>query len=89
MKPMTDTRSEQMIIKILGEARATGKFISVDFVKADGSLRTLVCKVGPDALNRLDRDIITVFDVQNGGYRSFNINSVLYVTHDNQLTAAF
>jgi hypothetical protein len=86
---MTDGRSEQMIIKILGEAAVTGRFVSVDFVKRDGSLRTLVAKVDSRALDRLDKDLITVFDVRNGGYRSFNVNSVLYITHDGRMTAAF
>ena len=86
---MTDIRSEQMIIKILGEAVTTGQFIGVDFVKKDGSLRTLVAKVDSRALDRLDKDLITVFDVRAGGYRSFNINSVLYVTHNGRLTSAF
>lgn len=81
--------SERMIIRILGEAVVSGRFISVDFVKMDGSLRTLVCKVDAHALDRLDRDIVTVFDVRKGGYRSFNINSVLYLSHNGRLTAAF
>ena len=81
--------SERMIIRILGEAVVSGRFISVDFVKMNGELRTLVCKVDSRALDRLDKDIVTVFDVQKGGYRSFNINSVIYLSHDGRLTAAF
>jgi len=81
--------SERNIIKVLGEAVATGRFISVDFVKMNGELRTLVCKVDSRALDRLDKDIITVFDVRKGGYRSFNINSVLYLSHDGRFTAGF
>jgi len=81
--------SERMIIRILGEAVVSGRFISVDFVKMNGELRTMVCKVDSRALDRLDKDIVTVFDVQKGGYRSFNINSVIYLSHDGRLTAAF
>ena len=81
--------SERMIIRILGEAVVSGRFISVDFVKMNGELRTLVCKVDSRALDRLDKDIVTVFDVRKGGYRSFNINSVIYLSHDGRLTAAF
>lgn len=81
--------SEKAIIRILGEAVVSGRFISVDFVKMNGELRTLVCKVDSRALDRLDKDIVTVFDVQKGGYRSFNINSVIYLSHDGRLTAAF
>jgi hypothetical protein len=49
----------------------------------------MVCKVGPDALDRLGRDIITVFDVRAKGYRSFNINSVVYLTHNDTNTFGF
>lgn len=81
--------NERMIIKILGEAVATGQFIGLDFIKKDGSLRTMTAKVDSRALDRLDRDLITVFDVRVGGYRSFDINSLLYVSHNNKLTSAF
>jgi hypothetical protein len=81
--------SEKAIIRVLGEAAVSGRFISVDFVKMNGELRTLVCKVDSRALDRLDKDIVTVFDVRKGGYRSFKINSVIYLSHDGRLTAAF
>lgn len=81
--------SEKAIIKALGEAAASGQFVGIDFIKSNGSLRSMTCKVGPDALDRLGRDIITVFDVRAKGYRSFNINSVVYVTHNNTFTYGF
>jgi hypothetical protein len=81
--------SERAIIRVLGEAAVTGQFIGIDFIKGDGSLRSMVCKVGPDALDRLGRDIITVFDVRAKGYRSFNINSVVYLTHNDTNTFGF
>ena len=72
--------TERAIIRVLGEAAGTGQFIGVDF---------MVCKVGPDALDRLGQDIITVFDVRAKGYRSFNINSVVYLTHNDTNTFGF
>jgi hypothetical protein len=82
-------KSEQAIIRVLGEAVATGRFIGVDFIKGDGSLRSMVCKVGPNALDRLHQDIVTVYDVRVKGYRSFNINSVVYLTHNDTNTFGF
>lgn len=81
--------NERMIINILGEAVVTGQFVGLDFIKKDGSLRTMTAKVDARALDRLDRDLITVFDVKKGGYRSFDINSLLYISHRGKLTAAF
>lgn len=82
--------TERKIISVLGEAAATGRFISIDFLKQDGSMRTVVCKVGTDALNRLDKDLITVFDVRAAGYRSLNIGSVLYITSNgDQMSPVF
>lgn len=90
MTTVNNQRSEQRILTVLGEAAATGRFISIDFLKQDGSLRTVVCKVGTDALNRLDKDLITVFDVRAAGYRSFNIGSVLYMTSNgDQMSPVF
>lgn len=88
-KENTVRNNERMIIKILGDAAVTGQFIGLDFIKKDGSLRTMTAKVDERALDRLDKDLITVFDVRAGGYRSFNINSLLYVSHNHRLTAAF
>ena len=55
-----------------------GKFLTVDFVKKDGSLRTLTgrlgvkkhLKGGTSTLN--PDDFITIFDVNAGGYRAVN-----------------
>lgn len=70
---------EQLIIKALGEAAATGRFIGLDFVKQDGSVRTMTAKVDGTALNRLDKELVTVLDVRAKGFRSININSILYI----------
>jgi hypothetical protein len=80
--------TERSIINILGEAAATGRFISVDFLKSDGTMRSMVCKVDKMALARLDNNLITVFDVRSGGYRSFNINSLLYISADGDFVEA-
>lgn len=84
----TINNSERSIINVLGEAAATGRFISIDFIKMDGTMRSMVCKVDKDALNRLDNNLITVFDVRSGGYMSFSINCLLYITADGDFMEA-
>ena len=71
---------EQQIIRALGDAASTGRFIGLDFIKKDGSVRTITAKVDSKALGRLDKELVTVLDVRAGGFRSININSILYVS---------
>ena len=64
-----------------------GKFVRVDFVKKDGSERTLVGRLGVTSLlkggvnnvERLDRPYITMFDAQTNGYRAVNLATVQQV----------
>lgn len=61
-----------------------GKFVSVDFVKVDGSARTLTgrlgvhsyLKGGRNLVERIDRPYLTVFDVGLCQYRAVNLATV-------------
>lgn len=61
-----------------------GGFVSVDYVKCDGSKRTLVgrlevrkhLKGGVNKTVALDRPYLTMYDVQNNGYRTVNLATV-------------
>jgi hypothetical protein len=66
------------------------KIFSVEFVKKDGSLRKMVCRLGvkkhlkggelgydAEALNYL-----TVFDLQSEEYRTINVNTLKSITFE-------
>lgn len=66
------------------------KIFSAEFIKKDGSLRKMVCRLGvkkhlkggelgydAEALNYL-----TVFDIQSEEYRTINVNTLKRITID-------
>ncbi len=61
---------------------SNGKFVSVTFTKKDGSLRTLVGRMGVTShlkggKSTLDASkYITIWDVQNNGYRAINRSTI-------------
>jgi hypothetical protein len=63
-----------------------GKFVSVTFTKKDGSLRKLVGRMGVKShlkggVSTLDpSQYVTIYDVQNGGYRAVNRATIQSVT---------
>lgn len=65
---------------------SNGKFVSVRFVKKDGSIRTMVCRLGvkkhlKGGSSTLDpAKYLTVFDVQKGEYRAINRDTIVSVT---------
>lgn len=69
---------------------SNGKFVSVQFVKKDGSIRVLVGRLGvkkhlKGGESTLDADkYITIFDVQNNGYRAINRETILSVKFEGQ-----
>ena len=62
--------------------QSNGKFISVTFIKKDGSERVLVGRLGVTSRlkggkSTLDpNQYITIFDVQNDGYRAINRDTI-------------
>jgi len=71
-----------------------GKFVSVTFVKKDGSLRTLTGRLGvtkhlKGGVSTLDpNQYITIFDVVNKGYRAVNRETIQSVTFEGETHAA-
>lgn len=65
---------------------SNGKFVSVRFVKKDGSIRTMVCRLGvtkhlKGGSSTLDpAKYLTVFDVQKEEYRAINRATIVSVT---------
>ena len=65
--------------------QSNGKFVSVTFIKKDGSERVLVGRLGVTSRlkggkSTLDpNQYITIFDVQNDGYRAINRETILSV----------
>lgn len=67
-------------------AQSNGKFVTVRFVKKDGTVRTMTCRTGvrkhlKGGQSTLDPSrYLTVFDVQKGEYRAINRDTILSVT---------
>ena len=74
--------------------KSGGKFVSVTFVKKDGSLRTLTGRLGvtkhlKGGVSTLDpNQYITIFDVVNKGYRAVNRETIQSVTFEGETHAA-
>jgi hypothetical protein len=64
---------------------SNGQFVSVVFIKKDGTQRTLVGRLGvtkylAGGKSTLDpAKYITIYDTQNGGYRAINRDTILSV----------
>ena len=65
--------------------QSNGKFVSVTFIKKDGTERTLVGRLGvtkhlKGGKSTLDANqYITIYDTQNEGYRAINRDTILSV----------
>ena len=67
---------------------ADGKFFSVDFLKRDGSLRTMQARLGVQchlkggekAFSDAEKGIITVYSTDANGYRSVRVDSIRSLT---------
>ena len=66
-----------------------GQIFSVEFIKrTDGSLRHMVCRLGlkkhlrggSAAYDAKEHDLLTVFDMEKGGYRSIPVDAVRSLT---------
>ena len=65
-----------------------GRFVSVEFIKKDGTLRKLTGRLGvtkhlKGGVSTLDpSQYITIFDVEKKGYRAINRDTIKAVTID-------
>jgi len=71
----------------------SGKIFTVSFIKKDGTLRQMTCRLGvkahwktPDGSGRkydpADHGLICVFDMSKGEYRNINVNTLQSLTAD-------
>jgi hypothetical protein len=78
--PIDYTTTLQTILKKILNSK--GKIFTVKFEKADGSMRTMNCRIGVGKYVKgtgkphNNPETITVYDLQAKDYRSFNINRV-------------
>ena len=71
--------------------KENGRFVSVDYFKEDGSLRTLTGRLGVKAylkgglntVERADRPYLTMFDIQLLQYRTVNLSTVIAMRCNN------
>jgi hypothetical protein len=62
-----------------------GKFFTVNFIKKDGSLRVMNCRLGvkkhlKGGVSNLDAEkYLTVYDMQAEGYRAVNLSTIVSV----------
>jgi hypothetical protein len=60
------------------------KIFTATFIKKDGSTRVMNCQLGvkkhlkggEQSFNPVERNLLTVFDMQAGGYRMINISTL-------------
>lgn len=76
--------SDVELHNIVDYVRETGVIFSATFIKKDGSLRRMNCRVGVRkyvkgvgmSYNPVERDLLPVYDLVNRGYRTVNLKTV-------------
>lgn len=74
-------------------AKQDGKFVSVEFVKLDGSLRTMNGRLGvrkhlvggSNTVMASDRPYLTIYDMKSKGYRTLNLATARKVRAEKQV----
>ena len=64
-----------------------GQIFSARFVKKDGTVRDMVCRLGVKkgvtgvgmAYNPFDRNLVPVYDMQKGEFRMINMNTIQFL----------
>jgi len=89
MNKITRENAEKLI------KSSNGAIFSVQFVKADGSLRDMTARLGVSkhvngkgmSFEPSEHDLICVFDMQAKGYRMLRLDTLRHVTTDGQTWA--
>ena len=90
---VTTNKTKANILRA-GIKALNGKFFSVDFVKKDGTPRTMTCRTGvkkyvkntqPSTTAKRkstlkDRGLMGVFEINTGNYKTLNLNTVSRIT---------
>lgn len=75
-------------VKLLLEKAKNGKIFTVDFIKKDGTPRTMTARLGVKKgvsgegkkYNPEDYNLLTVYDMQKGAFRNIGLDTVTRVT---------
>lgn len=73
--------------------RTRGEFFSVQFIKKDGTVRDMVCRLGVTkylkggelAFDPEEKGLMVVYEMNVEGYRMININSLRQLKIDGQI----
>lgn len=84
------TITQENAVKLIKSTE--GRIFTVEFTKKDGSHRKMNCRLGVTkhlkggelAYEPSEYDLITVFDVQKGGYRMISIDTLQQVAVDGE-----
>lgn len=76
------------ILKSIIEECKDGKIFSVKFIKKDGSIRVMNCRLNTTKgkngkgmnYNPIEKSLLPVYDMTNKGYRMVNIRTILSLT---------
>jgi len=76
-----EVRNKIMLDKIKS---TKGKLFSVEFVKKNGELRKMLCRIGvtkhlkggKNVNPKLNKSQVVVFDMKNAGYRTINLETI-------------
>lgn len=84
-------RCEMKTVKVVGAFKriqqTNGQIFSARFVKKDGTVRDMVCRLGVKkgvtgvgmAYNPFDKNLVPVFDMQKNAFRMINMDTVQYL----------
>jgi hypothetical protein len=69
------------------------KIFSVDFIKKDGSLRTMIARLGVRKhlqggtlkYNAEERSLLPVFDMEKQAYRMVNVSTIKEIRHEGEI----
>lgn len=81
-----------MRVNELRELVGTDKIFSVDFIKKDGSLRKMNCRLGVRKhlkggelkFDTVEKNLLPVFDMEKQGYRIINVSTIREIRYNNK-----
>lgn len=81
-----------MRVNELRELVGTNKIFSVDFIKKDGSLRKMNCRLGVRKhlkggelkFDIVEKNLLPVFDMEKQGYRIINVSTIREIRYNNK-----
>ena len=84
-----ETKSVSRVKAALFMASTNGKLFGAKYIKKDGTLRKIVCRIGvkkyrktthrKSFANDTDNPYFLVYDIKNEGYRVINLETLIWV----------